>query len=517
MTCIGLESTEAITGIDCSGGPGPCTIQIGDTQKRAYMKVTHRLDPIQWIRGKYSLPGNAVAPKHKKTWKTTSKKLSDPWNQAYIDTIASYAVSRLRKAGLSPHFNEFYSAFTASANTYSYNLTDDFDSYRHDRWFWNGRKRGLYSLKVVSEDASEIPEEVLNDIFTELCDGSDGSEGSEAKGLSDAEELSDAEGLSDAEEGDAEEGSDTLSVAEEEVAPSLTVGAVEEASLHSDAMSSVSFATDEDEYSFKILCEIKNFPVMMILTEESRGTMDALLDNFLEVGANPGTPEWELRWSAWIFQIIAALSVLQATLGLTHNDLHTNNIVWTPTEEEYLYYSRRDGTAFKVPTFGKLFRIIDFGRAIFTFNGHMFISDDFRTDNDAGGQYRFKPLYKEVRNPIPPNPSFDLCRLAVSLFEALFPEKPADSIGILSSERDIEMTFSVSPLYNVLWKWMIDDNGENVLVNPDGSERYPDFYLYKHIAAYIHGAVPSRQFVDPAFDRFQVNPSDVGKTWPLFC
>ena len=255
----------------------------------------------------------------------------------------------------------------------------------------------------------------------------------------------------------------------------------------------------------------------MILTEENRGTMDALLDNYAEVGASPGTEEWELHWSAWIFQIIAALSIAQELIGLTHNDLHTNNVVWSATDEPYLYYKRRDGTAFKVPTFGKLFRIIDFGRAIFTFNGTMFISDDFRTDNDAGGQYRFKPLHKKVKREILPNPSFDLSRLSVSLFEALFPDKPEELSEVLSSEPGRTVLKTVSPLYNVMWKWLVDDEGVNILLNPNGSERYPDFYLYKHIAAHIHGAIPKHQFVDPAFDRFQVDPSTVGKAWSLFC
>jgi hypothetical protein len=65
---------------------------------------------------------------------------------------------------------------------------------------------------------------------------------------------------------------------------------------------------------------------------------------------------------------------------------------------------------------------------------------------------------------------------------------------------------------------MIDDEGANVLINPDLTERFPDFDLYNHIAAYVHGAVPSKQFTHPAFDQFQVNPSEVGnvKKWQLY-
>jgi hypothetical protein len=70
-----------------------------------------------------------------------------------------------------------------------------------------------------------------------------------------------------------------------------------------------------------------------------------------------------------------------------------------------------------------------------------------------------------------------------------------------------------------MWKWMMDDDGENVLINPDGSERFPDFDLYAHIASKIHRAIPAQQFSDPAFDRFQIAPSegDGKKCWSLFC
>jgi hypothetical protein len=218
--------------------------------------------------------------------------------------------------------------------------------------------------------------------------------------------------------------------------------------------------------------------------------------------------------------VVAALTVAQTIIGFTHNDLHTNNIVWIPTKEEFLYYTLKSGATFKVPTFGKLFRIIDFGRAIFTINKAQFISDDFRVGNDADGQYSFYPLHENPDEEVLPNPSFDLCRLAVSLFEALYPNRPDELEGgnVLSSEDGFVVNETVSPLCNCLWSWMIDDFGANVLLNPDGSERFPDFDLYKHIAAYVHVAIPSQQFTHPTFDQFQINPSEVGdvRKWQLF-
>lgn len=504
---------SVIDRIDCSGAPGSCLLAQGGNEIRAYMKTTHLLNPIQWIKGHYGKGDRR------------ERKLTDPWNQAYIDTVACFLVGRLHSQGVSPHFNAFYGAFTATAAKYSYNLTEDFDSYRKNKWFWSAQKEGLYTLSVLNEDASgSVPDEILKDVYTEFDDASDDDSSVDSSDESDEDDDEGEEDEDEEHDTSACEHDESDSATEESIRSEVLEVEpmdVDAASLQSEEMSDTSFASDTSDMDgdYKIVCDISNYPVMLILTEENKGTMDALLDNFVEVGASPGSEEWEIRWSAWVFQIIAALCTAQELLGLTHNDLHTNNIVWSATEEEFLYYKMRDGTAFKVPTFGKIFRIIDFGRAIFTVNDKIYVSDDFRSQNDAGGQYRFRPLYKTARHPILPNPSFDLCRFSVSIFQALFPDTPeVDESGeILSAEDGLTVLKTTSPLYNVLWKWLIDDDGVNVLIDPDGSERYPDFYLYKHIAACVHTAVPRQQFTEPAFDRFQVNPSEVGKAWSLFC
>ena len=103
-----------ISQIDCPGTPGPCQIDISGETLRAYMKVTHLLNPPQWIQGYYSLDVSAG-----KYYRRSRKKLDDPWNQAYIDALACHVVGRLYADGLSPHFNAFYGAFTATAAKYS--------------------------------------------------------------------------------------------------------------------------------------------------------------------------------------------------------------------------------------------------------------------------------------------------------------------------------------------------------------------------------------------------------------
>jgi len=503
---IWLDSKYRITSLDISGTSGICSVGLEDNSGQeittpAFLKVTHLLDPIRWMKGEYSLPKELGLPWHTRTWAAAWTKLQDPANQAYVEVIASYALSKLRDGGISPHFNQFYGAFCARAERYRYNLTEEYKSFRQSRWFWHGQKRGLYRLHVThAKDATqEVAKDALNDILREPSEySSDSSSESEIE----------------------------IDVVEADVGETV--------SLHSDKLSDMSFTEERDksenteeteekeetEDEYRIYAEIDNYPVMMIGLENNRGTMDSLLDDYTLVGSTPGTPDWELKWSAWLFQVLAALSVAQSVLGFTHNDLHTNNIVWTETSEEFLYYTKRSGEVFKVPTFGKLFRIIDFGRAIFTINGQRFFSDDFKAGNDADGQYCFKPLHPKPVKEVPPNPSFDLARLAVSLFDALFPESPKEREGgmTMSSEEGLEMEETVSDLYNVLWSWMIDDEGCNILVDPSGEERFPDFDLYRHIAASVHCAIPSQQFSKPAFDQFQVNSSEIGdvKKWSLF-
>jgi hypothetical protein len=512
MDSVWLDTRWRITALDISGTSGPCSLSLvpnqdisGAVEPRtlpAFLKVTHLLDPVRWMKGKYSLPKHNGLPWLNRTWASAWTKLQDSWNQAYVETIAAYALGRIRDEGVSPHFNEFYGAFCARAEIYRYNLTEDFGSFRNSRWFWNGRNNNYFKIHVMNtaDPSAPISSDVLDDF---------------------QKEPPPSELYSDSEEDDDEE--------DEEVVITEAVGNVELESLHSDGMSELSFTKDsekeseedESEGKLKVYAELADFPVMLIAVEKNSGTMDALFDNHEEVGARSGTPEWELRWSAWIFQVVAAMSVAQTFIGLTHNDLHTNNIVWTSTTDEFLYYTLNSGATFKVPTFGKLFRIIDFGRAIFSINGTQFISDDFREKNDADGQYSFKPLHPRPNKEVLPNPSFDLSRLAVSLFEALFPDRPDDKEGgiILSSEEGLIMRETVSPLCNCIWSWMIDDEGRNILIEGGGEERFPGFDLYIHIAEHVHGAVPSKQFSKPAFDRFQVNPSEVAnvKKWPLFC
>jgi hypothetical protein len=486
-----------LIGVDCSGAQGFCRVTLEKDgaleEATVFMKVTHLLDPIRWMRGRYSLPQEAGLPGHSKTWTSAWHKLQDPWNQAYVEALATYALSNLRTTDVSPHFNQFYGAYCARADMYHFNINEDYESFRNTRWFWNGKERGLYDLFVLNGSSPDVspPEEVLADILTKP-DFSDESHVSSQSSEGSEEEL------------------DAIEVDEID----------EDASLESASMDDKSFKEeeedDEESDQYIVYASIPDFPVMLIFTESNENTMDSLLDPGKH-RCKPGTIEWETMWAAWIFQVIAALCVMQKVFGMTHNDLHTNNIVWSSTEKKFLFYKSSDGSIWKVPTYGKIFRLIDFGRSIFSVNKHIIVSDDFRPGNDADGQYAFKPLTPNAHEVVGPNPSFDLSRLAVSLFESVFPIKPieSDSHTILSEEDGLIVRETVSPLYNCIWSWMVDDDDKNILMEPDGGERFPDFDLYKHIAAKVHNAQPADQIHKLPFSQFKTLDK-VEKAYSLF-
>jgi hypothetical protein len=463
-----------------------------------FCKITHLLDPVRWLQGKYSLPKHAYLPWHQTTWEAAWNKLQDPMNQAYIEALASYAFGKLRESDVSPHFHLFYGSLCGKADTYSYNITDSYMSYRHARWFWTGQEKQLFQLQFDENIPDEVKQAILEQPDS-LDDSSDDAS-------SEASEES-LEGLS------CPDTPDNQSLHSLKELEELDIDSVQESEEEDDSDEH----TDDDE-DIEIFADVKQFPVMMIFTESSEGTMDDLLDNYEEVGCKPGSGKWELTWKAWIFQLIAALSVGQSLFGFTHNDLHSNNVVWSKTDKPYLYYKLRDGTLFKVPTFGKIFRIIDFGRAIFTLNDKVFFSDDFKKGNDAAEQFNFGDLYDASEPEVYPNPSFDLCRFTVSVFESLFPECPPLQKGgsILSEEPDLIVKETTSQLYNTMWSWLLCDDGHNVLMDPDGTERYPDFDLYKVITQQVHKAVPAEQFMKPLFECFQTKEI-VEKAYSLFC
>jgi len=493
---------------------------------KAFIKTVHLLDPITLIRNEYKIPSHPLLPVGEGGWKTALLKLHSTSNQAYVDAVASFILGQLRYRGLTPHGCMSYGSFTGIAQNYRYKVTDEYESYRNARWFWRGIKTHGATLEIEKDgflldgsgaefnilmgDYFKCPfdfedEDTMEELITEKVDGNDTGSLCSFDAFDAAEEtnpiqITRVENSVDGSEESSEE--DTTEDEEDD----------DDENDDEDDENETDESDESDDTLFDVTLNLASMPVILICQEAQEGILDDLLEleEIVNLLTNKPvvleTDDWNNMWLAWLFQIIANLSFLQKAIAFTHNDLHTNNIVWRRTDQEFLYYRANDGQVWRVPTYGRIFSLIDFGRAIFKIKGQMWISDDHWPDHDAGGQYNFGPFYTIETPKILPNPSFDLSRLAISMLEGLFidhPKRKKGSNALLSQEGSWKVYETVSPIFNLLWSWTIDDDGKTVYEDRNGEEKFPGFSLYMAIAHNVHDAVPKDQIRKPFFEAFK--------------
>jgi len=249
----------------------------------------------------------------------------------------------------------------------------------------------------------------------------------------------------------------------------------------SDSHSDESYSDYSDDE--QIIVKIHDFPIQAILLEKCVSTLDHIMMR------DELTKE---EWTSLLFQVVMTLVIYQKMFAFTHNDLHTNNIMFVETTEEFIYYLY-EGQYYKVPTYGRIFKIIDFGRAIYTFRGELMCSDSFHPKGDAATQYNFPPYYNPDKPTVEPNYSFDLCRFACALFDYF-----------IYDLHKVEKLCKSDPIIKLVVKWTTDDKGRNVLYKSSGEERYPDFKLYKMISRSVHGHIPAKEIHNQLFDEYKI-------------
>ena len=252
---------------------------------------------------------------------------------------------------------------------------------------------------------------------------------------------------------------------------------------------------EEGEEEEILNATIYNFPVEVIALERCTKTLDDLM-----VEDALSDEEWE----AALMQIVLTLATYQKAFAFTHNDLHTNNVMFNETDKKFIYYLFNK-KFYKVPTFGRIFKIIDFGRAIYKFNSKFVCSDSFHKSGDAATQYNCEPYYNDKKPIVEPNYSFDLCRLGCSLFDFF-----------IDDVDNVEAECKKSRLVALVVDWITDDNGRNILYKQSGIDRYPDFKLYKMIARTVHNKVPSQQLLKHAiFTQYEIPQKSVKKSMTI--
>ena len=239
--------------------------------------------------------------------------------------------------------------------------------------------------------------------------------------------------------------------------------------------------SEEDEDDLYLY--INKIPTQVIVLEKCEDTLDNLLENDMLT--------LEQLESA-IFQIVTILYLYQKKFEFTHNDLHTNNIMYVKTDLEYIIYTINN-INYKIPTYGRIYKIIDFGRSIYKYNDNILCSDSFSSNGTAHTQYNFEPYYNEKKPIIEPNYSFDLCRLSCSIFDFI-----CDDINNINKYRESCL------IYDMIFSWLYDDNNNNVLYKSNGEDKYPGFKLYKMITRNVHNHIPEKQYNHEVFKKYIV-------------
>ena len=471
---------------------------------QTFFKFSPLIDPVKYISGKYKDIGDKKGKlPNLIDNEECLKKFIEPNNSAYVDSFFTYLTSKMLNEKKFIHGVDFYGSFLSIKETLDIDIYDDLEfldeseyfhenknklfqiSKKYDDIFFESTTRNYRKKIKISNDVSNnVYTNLNNDMFKDVfIDSSDNA--IDIKDLSNTNLIFETLTTSDTcstKSNCSSRSSNTSNEDDDSDTESINSNDDSESDNTSDNISDGnSDMSDED-----CMVSINNYPVQVISLEKMDKTLDSLLDDELNID----------EWKSCLFQIIITLTTYQKVFSLTHNDLHTNNIMFNTTDKEFIIY-KYDNTYYKVPTYGRLFKIIDFGRAIYKYKNNIICSDSFHENGDAATQYNFEPFFNKNKPRLEPNPSFDLCRLGCSLYD-YFKE-------ILDDE------FDTNPISNLIEEWCKDDKGRNILYKKCGEERYPDFKLYKMIARTVNKHVPKDYINIPLFSSFQTTKKKIGK------
>lgn len=412
--------------------------------KEVFIKISPILHVTQFITDNYEIE-NSILPDERTIY--TQDYINNPNNEAYIDSFYSFLASKLTETGKSPIFPLYYGTFSAIANEYKSDITEEYSLVKYNNDFQKNRG---YTFDIT-EIEMDIPEKIEELIDLEEIN-------SDIKNILGLEELDSIETTEN--ENENESGS--------------------EISEELDNKGGLVVTELKDNHDFKEIldnnntfkyCSLKNFPVQVLISEKLELTLEDLCeDEELQ----------EDEWLSILFQICFGLSVAQKHHNFIHNDLHISNVMFKKTDIEFLYF-QVNKKFFKIPTYGKITKIIDFGRATFEINKQLYFSNVFDENGDAEGQYSY-PEDNSLKNcKHKPNPSFDLCRLATTVIEFV----KHDSV------------------YKLLNDWLIDKNGNNLMYEED------DFDLYINIAHNVRNAIPKKQLTKSVFKKFNIQKNEI--------
>ena len=481
-------------------------------EKEIFFKFSPLLDPIKYLVGKYDISNASILDTPNFGNKNSHNKIHDINNASYTDGFFSFLSSKLLNDFGFVHGTDFYGAFLGKKHEFKINIYDELEYLQESKFFCENKNKLFYLDNKYYEEyfdnyTKNMREPIsIQDILVDISSNTSDI----SKTIIDLKDIHDisfidtlfAVPIEAAEYNEPElmytgakslaKKCSTTNSSSSSCSSRLSNTDSESASYtdsnnfsdsNSNSPSSYSTATEDN-----VNVILNNFPIEIIALERCENTLDSYI---LREDIRDD------EFGSIVMQLLMMLITFQKVFHMTHNDLHTNNIMYISTKKEFLHYKFQN-KYYKVPTYGKIYKIIDFGRAIYHFRGIRICSDSFHKDGDGATQYNCEPYYNKKKPVIEPNYSFDLCRLSCSMFDFLV--------------DDLDDIYKIkSPIIKIILGWCNDDNSRNVLYKSSGKERYPDFKLYKMIARTVHGHVPSKVIENEYFSKFIITKKKITK------
>jgi hypothetical protein len=477
-------------------------------KKKIFLKFSPLLDPVKYMIGFYNNMDIGRLPTLNEDV-PYSQKMSDINNSAYIDGFFTYLTSNVLHTHGFIHGVDFHGSFLGNHAQFKISILEDI-GYMNDSVYFHKHKDKLFKIHLIDHDfllnskTRTIRPKLtilpnididndngdINDTDTDICvydipnideyddvfeshDTSNSASSNKTTQLIYNTKCVDNSIPTNCKVSESRQ-SDCSSNTSETTSESDTGSSYSDSASYSDNDVDLDFL-EKNNYAI-----LYNYPIQIICLEALDGTLDSLLKCSLTTS----------EWASCLFQIIITLISYQKMFKLTHNDLHTSNIMYIHTSNPYIYY-KHNNIHYKIPTYGKIFKIIDFGRAIYEYNGLRLCSDSFHKQGDAYSQYNCMPYMNKHKKIYEPNFSFDLCRLGCSLYDYF-----KDGLGD---------KFNTNPISKLIQTWCLDDTRTNILYKTTGEIRYPEFKLYKMIVRKVHNHNPLEYITHPIFKSFITN------------
>jgi hypothetical protein len=335
--------------------------------KLVYFKYSPLIDPIKYMTGRYDssynlfeLPNFDNYIKNDNSEKGTNEenideKIKDVNNSAYVDGFFSYLTSQLYNNYNFINGTNFYGAFLGIKNDFKIDIIDEMDYLLESDFFYKNKdilfkidslqdyRLNCSSRKNKDKLLIKPHEEILtlNDI-NELPDFyNDNDNDTNVNNNNSNSELELIEDNLNNLDMDKTSTNKTSSSCSSRTSNTSTSNSNEdeinsnedesnsnedESNSNSDFEEYTSSSTSEEQ---SINAVINMFPVEIICLEKCENTLDSLMLSY-ELNVD--------EWSALLFQIIMTLITYQKLFKFTHNDLHTNNIMYILTDNPYIYY-----------------------------------------------------------------------------------------------------------------------------------------------------------------------------------